>query len=295
MFAAACATAKEFTRPVIISYRRHDGTCKASIGSFVIINDEGWIVTAQHIIRKIRHLERAKQAYDADEARRQLIRDSTDLKEDERERQLESTASSAEAITDFSVNWGNEYNPGVELESIKELEEADLAVGRLSKFDATSVSNYPQFKDPTKLMNQGTSLCKMGFPFHNVPPVFDESANTFSFPAPPIPFFPIEGILTRIVEVIPNPCSYLVAYLETSSPSLRGQSGGPTLDVHGAIWAIQSQTKHIPLGFGNHIQDGSKATEHLQNQYLHVGWGTHAATVVGFLRERGIHFNLSPH
>jgi len=292
MFAAACATAKEFTRQVTISSRRHDGTCKASIGSFVVINDEGWVITAFHIICKIRNLEIERNAYLANEARRQLIRDNPDLEDAERERQLEYTVSAPNAVTNFSVDWGG---VGIELGSFKALPEADLAVGRLTEFDAKSVSDYPKFKDPDMPMNQGTSLCKMGFPFHNVLPVFDAATKTFSIDAPSVPFFPIEGIMTRTVEVkLPTPRPYLIAYLETSSPGLRGQSGGPTLDVHGAIWAIQSQTQHLSLGFGNDKHDDSKATEHLQHQYLHLGWGTHAATIVGFLRERGVPFHLSP-
>lgn len=40
-------------------------------------------------------------------------------------------------------------------------------------------------------------------------------------------------------------------FIETSTPRLRGQSGGPIFDVNGAIWAIQSQTHHLKLGFGD--------------------------------------------
>jgi hypothetical protein len=78
-------------------------------------------------------------------------------------------------------------------------------------------------------------------------------------------------------------------FIETSSPGLRGQSGGPTFDINGTIWAIQSQTHHMKLGFGDN-QKQSKELEHLKYQYLNVGWGTHALTITSFLTENKISF-----
>lgn len=49
MFADACEKAAEYTRPVIISTRSVDGTVNASCGAFIVLNDEGWIMTAGHL------------------------------------------------------------------------------------------------------------------------------------------------------------------------------------------------------------------------------------------------------
>ena len=49
MFAKACERVYKFTRPLIISTRTVDGTVSSSCGTFIIINPEGWILTAGHL------------------------------------------------------------------------------------------------------------------------------------------------------------------------------------------------------------------------------------------------------
>jgi hypothetical protein len=56
MFHTALAIAEQYTQPVIISRRAVNGKCSSSIGSYVVINAEGWIVTAGHIIEQIAKL-----------------------------------------------------------------------------------------------------------------------------------------------------------------------------------------------------------------------------------------------
>lgn len=108
----------------------------------------------------------------------------------------------------------------------------------------------------------------------------------------PVPYFPIDGIFTRNVNVpAGTPRTYPLKFLETSSPGLRGQSGGPTFDVKGTVFAIQSRTQHFPLGFDTYHGVGKKRT--LVPQFLNVGWGVHVATVVGFLQEIGVSHHLS--
>ena len=184
---------------------------------------------------------------------------------------------------------------GVGIDDIIALPDVDLAVCKLTGFRSAMVPNYPLFKDPSRPMDQGTSLCKLGFPFHNIVPTFDEQSGMFHLPSGslPAPVFPIEGIFTRKIS-IQSATHHPLTFIETSSPGLRGQSGGPTVDIHGAIWAIQSRTQHYPLGFGN-ADSKSKDSEHLRHQYLNVGWGIHVETILSVLRERNINFQLSPH
>ncbi len=92
------------------------------------------------------------------------------------------------------------------------------------------VKIYPVIKDPTRNMNPGTSLCKLGFPFHEVKPSFDEptSSSKLDPSAVPLPLFPIEGIYTRNLvtgKSKHDKYEYDIRFLEASSPDLRGQSG----------------------------------------------------------------------
>jgi hypothetical protein len=42
-------------------------------------------------------------------------------------------------------------------------------------------------------------------------------------------------------------------WIETSSPGLKGQSGGPLLDERGTIWGVQSNTFSYNLGFSPQV------------------------------------------
>ncbi|MFC1954559.1 hypothetical protein ACFLVZ_01900 [Chloroflexota bacterium] len=49
MFARAYDIASDYTRPVIISYRLYDKTVESGCGAFVILNEDGWILSVAHI------------------------------------------------------------------------------------------------------------------------------------------------------------------------------------------------------------------------------------------------------
>lgn len=292
MFAVACATAREFTRPIIISSRQANGECNAGIGAFVVINEEGWIVTALHIINGIKELENSLNEYQEVLKIRQSIEEDTSLKPGKKNALLGRNKIPPHSITNYSALWGGN---GDGLDQISAIPEVDLAVGKLRNFDKEKIKHYPFFKDPSKAMEPGTSLCKLGFPFLSIKPVYLEEKKIFELPPESLPpvFFPLEGILTRFAEVGNHAGNYPLKFIETSSPGLMGQSGGPTFDIHGNIWAIQSQTKHLPLGFGNNHKGKSRETEHLQNQYLHVGLGIHCETIIGHLKARSISFQMA--
>lgn len=126
---------------------------------------------------------------------------------------------------------------------------ADLALGKIDGFDMSRVAIYPKLKNPCVNFDIGENLCKLGFSFHSISPIYDETTNAFELPpeALPIPLFPIEGIFTRTLVMKEGSSS--AKFVETSSPGLRGQSGDPTFDTKGRVWAIQSRTIHHPLGF----------------------------------------------
>lgn len=289
MFRNACTIARAFTRPVFLCKQAISGDCSSGIGSFVVVNDEGWIVTAGHIIDGLQKLifEEAHNARypseDAIEADASLDpKQKYELKRALKKRPADTTQKAG-------VDWSF---PGSQLMDVSRHPEVDLAIGRLEPFDPTWITTYPVFKDPAKEFQSGASLCKYGFPFNAVTPQWDAATNTFQIPGDPLPLFPIEGIFTREIDIEPiNATAYPLRYVETSSPGLMGQSGGPTFDVHGAIWAIQSQTHHLALGFNPPVP-GAKNGE-TEHQFLNVGWGVHAVTVIGALQELNVRHAVS--
>ncbi|GAF82424.1 unnamed protein product, partial [marine sediment metagenome] len=65
MFAKAYALASEFTQPLIISTRLYGGEVKCGVGAFVVLNKDGWILTAAHLwdsfVARRRHAKEIEQ------------------------------------------------------------------------------------------------------------------------------------------------------------------------------------------------------------------------------------------
>ena len=63
MFTEAIARAGKFTIPVVISSRTVTGKCRCEIGAGVVVNPEGWVLTAAHVLALIRSQQEAVQAF----------------------------------------------------------------------------------------------------------------------------------------------------------------------------------------------------------------------------------------
>ncbi|MCG2718868.1 MAG: serine protease [Nanoarchaeota archaeon] len=290
MFANAYKLASSFTRPVIISTRFFDKTVECGCGAFIVINDEGWIITVAHLLNpQFAFQQHAKEISDYNR-QLQTIQQNQRLDAKQKSEKIGRLKTNPKWITNNSFWWACD---GVQLKDIKLLPEGDLVIGRLNPFDPKTINAYPVLKDSITL-NIGTSLCKLGYPFHKIDAAFNEANNTFKLApgALPLPRFPIEGIYTRnVMAGKSKDGKYDIKFLETSSPGLRGQSGGPIFDVKGTVWAIQSRTAHLPLGFSPKIKKNGQEVE--ENQFLNVGWGVHPELIVSFLKDNGIKFNLS--
>lgn len=296
MFRTAYAIASKFTWPVVLSRKAANGKCSCSIGACVVVNDEGWIVTAFHLAKQYTELVQSDQRERDREAQAAAIRADESIGGNQRRARLKGLGMPDPEDTVRGSGWWGRN--GTSLTQWYGIEPVDLAIGKLEPFDPSWVSDYPIFKDPEKDFEPGTSLCKLGFPFHGFEPSWSDDKGGFILPegALPFPRFPIEGILTRIAKVglrgePPPPFPLLL--VETSTPGLRGQSGGPIFDVNGAVWAVQTQTLHYPLGFDPPVPNSKKGeTVH---QFLNVGIGAHPTTIFGLMKEQGVDFNITPY
>ena len=294
MFRQAYAKARHYTRPVVGVARTVDGKCTSGIASFVVINREGWILTAYHILKTlaaIRELQLKTQACSQSLASKQADVALSPKKAEAKKKAL-GPPPAPEDVEHCAVWWGSNDAKLVDAGGI---EDIDLGVGRLEPFDPGSIASYPVMKNTSKGYEPGVSLCKLGYPFYDVPVTWDNKANNFTCASPDLafPLFPIEGILTRFVRdpTLQGKQPYPLAQLETSSPGLRGQSGGPIFDTRGRLWGIQTATAHLPLGFEPEFMEHGKMRR--QQQFLNVGRGVHGETIQGLLNQLGIKFELS--
>jgi len=289
MFSNAYEIASNFTRPVILSMRQIDGTVECALGSFTILNPEGWIVTAAHIVSINQTYKQHKKEIDEYNNRVAEINNENKFNAKQKKKKISKLARNKQWLTNISFWWGED---GAKVDNFKVLPLADIAVGKLSNFDLSKVNIYPTIISPDR-MRPGTSLCKLGFPFHKIEATFDETSSSFSLQpgSIPVPMFPIEGIFTRHIIAGSTPDGkYQIKFIETSSPGLKGQSGGPIFDVDGNIWGIQSRTQHLPLGFSPKVKkDGKEIEEH---QFINVGWGVHPEVLIIFLKDNKVPFSI---
>jgi S1-C subfamily serine protease len=264
MFARAVHVAQAFTRPLIVSTRLADGTVSSGCAAFVIVNDEGWMVTAGHVMSELAAYQQQSAA--------------------------PSGAGDSSRFTNVSYWWGKD---GVTVAEMTVDPLADLAIGRLDPFDRREVPTYPTFGNSARPLLPGTALCRLGFPFHAIGATFLDATGQFELAEGtlPLPLFPLDGIHTRLYSVV-DPTSHRQArFIEVSTPGLRGQSGGPVFDSEGVVWGIQSRTVHLPLGFNPKVMVGDREIE--EHQFLNVGLAAHADEVVRLLGSRGARVRLS--
>lgn len=279
MFANAYEIAARYTHPVLLSFRYFDKTVESGLGSFVVINEEGWIMTAAHILEPIFTFQ--QHAGEINRYKAEMAKISSTMSG------VSYLQANPKWLTNYSHWWGADHH---RISNFHILKENDLAIGKIENYNPAFVSGYPVFKNPSVLKN-GTSLCKLGYPFYDVKASFNEANNSFVFDPSifPIPRFPIEGIFTRNIKAGKSADGqHDIRFIETSSPGLRGQSGGPIFDVEGRIWAIQSQTRHLPLGFAPRLKKGNVEIE--ENQFLNVGWGVHLETILAFMDRNGVKY-----
>jgi hypothetical protein len=263
------------------------------MGAFVVVNTDGWVLTAKHIIDPYSSLKALKDKYDAHVKIRDSIANDPDLTPEEKYKKLKKVGARnppSDSVTDFAFWWGDDQ---CRFREAHVIEEVDLALCKLDNFNPASVPNYPTFKDPSSGIDPGTFLCRLGFPFAEVRQSYTaaqpgQPVGTFTIDPSGLALFPNEGMFTRTITRSTNP---LVGYIETSTPGLKGQSGGPIFDKNGTVWAIQNRTGHLALGFSPPVPNGK--TGEVEHQFLNVGRGAHPETVVSLMKSKDLDFKVS--
>ena len=207
----------------------------------MIVNSEGWFITAGHILKEIAAL-------------------------DEQVRNPE--ASDCDKVTHYVSIFGATNSP---LCDILVEEELDLGVGRLENYSAPEDYMFPKLR--VREVEQGELLCRMGYPFvDSIGPTWEQDKGFVFTNLFPVPMFVNEALVSRFARLKSG------VWIETSSPGLKGQSGGPLVDTDGFICGIQVNTCHYPLGFEGTGRD----------QVLNVGRAVHIETIRRFLTDHDV-------
>ena len=195
MFSEALRDVENYTLPVIFSRRLMNGQIGSACASFIVVRREGWVLTAAHVVQEIAMADQHRTELQAYEQQRNMILNNSRLSEKAKHKELGRIRRNPQWITNQAVAWGSAQ---CQIRTFHMDAFADIAIGKLEPFDPTWIRSHPVFKNPAEPMLPGTSLCRLGFPFHQIDASFDQSTGTFQL-APnvfPIPRFPNDGIHT---------------------------------------------------------------------------------------------------
>lgn len=272
MFVDAVRIAAAYTFPYVGLRRNTSGDVYSNVGSFIVLNADGWIITSGHIVDDI-------------------VASDPGM----RDQAGPAAPKAADTVAQHQELWAlpgfSESRP--KLVQARVNRAADVAVGRLEPFDPESIAAYPVLRDVgAEPIEQGMSVCRVGYPFHDVPATFNESSATFEVASNVFPFprFVLDGIVARFSRHAAE-AGAVAMFIETSTPGLRGQSGGPLLDVEGRVCGIQSQTAHLDLGFDARFRDSS-AEIVIERQFLNVGAASHINEVRALLDTEGASYRV---
>lgn len=290
MFADACKLAARYTYPVVTARRHFDRTILCGCAAFVVLNEQGWIATAAHLLSADDDLQRSSRELSDYYGKIRNIRREPRLTSKEKRTIISRLKTDPKWVTDVSYWWGRE---GVRLREVRLLPEADLAVGRLEPFDPERFRPFPVLKDPASL-DVGTPLCKLGYPFQRVKASYDESGGEIRFAPGSLPQsgFPMEGMYTRTLSAgWSTDGRYEIKFLETSTPGLTGQSGGPLFDSRGTLWGVQSRTDVHSFRVRTRTPGGKRTAD--ETLSLNLGVAIHPELLVRYLTDSEIRFRMS--
>ncbi|MCK4739317.1 MAG: trypsin-like peptidase domain-containing protein [Deltaproteobacteria bacterium] len=288
MFANAIEKTGNFIRPVVVTRRYYDERVETIGGTIVILNKNGWFISAAHIFEAIALEQNHKKDIEDYQEKAAKFKDDPNLR-----KELKRLRPNPRWVTACSV-WPGEDK--VTIEDISVIPDADLFLGRLDPFDPSTINQFPIFKEAEGVeLPIGTPLCKTGFSYTDIDAKFDKATGAFALDLKNMIPFPLDGIYTRNILMKSQKDAkeseerdLEIKFIETSTPGLLGHSGAPVFDADGTLWGIHSRTTHLPLGFSPSLTKETKFSA--KDDTLSVGWAIHTELICKFLKERGISF-----
>lgn len=292
MFVNAIERAALFTRPIHMISRDTNNVITPGAATLFLINKEGYALTCKHVVEFLMMSEKINANYAEYKAERNLLPKDGKLKKNIEHLKakykifnnspIQSKASFLDCVdhlSGFTFHMHPIY---------------DLAIIKFNGFENIPCEEFAVFKKDTTEIKQGEFLCRLGFPFpefnnfqyneENDDIEWTQTGNCRS------PRFPIEGMVTRFLG---NGNGGIYG-IEMSTPGLRGQSGGPLFDKDGFVCGMQSQTKHLHLGFDMEnfeIISNGKKKKVTDYSFIHLGECIHAGIIKDFLKQDGVNFS----
>nr|BAG82731.1 hypothetical protein [uncultured bacterium] len=295
MFEDAIESAAAYTRPIhTISRNYRSPLVQRTAATIFFVNPDGWALTCRHVAESLIGTGKVTE-------RRQAFLNA--LAQPDVTRRGEAGRQEVEAS--FSFTPATVYELHHKLMDAIEGELSldyrlhptlDIALFHFKGSRRLLVNRFPVFAPDQVPLRPGKYICRLGFPFAEFENFeYDTDADAIRWTNTgrnTTPRFPIDGMVTRLVV---DKAGQVFAF-ETSTPGLRGQSGGPAFDANGVVWGMQAATSHLDLDFDvslDVIRDGAKKRIS-ESAILHVGHCIHADALKAFMREHGVEFQIAP-
>ena len=88
MFSKALGIATQFTKPFILSRYTVGKECSSAVATCVIVNEDGWFLTAAHVLQFMKNTDDAVTEYLKRDEREAAIREADDIDKKERRKRL---------------------------------------------------------------------------------------------------------------------------------------------------------------------------------------------------------------
>lgn len=282
MFINSIKTNKEYTRPLYggIKLLGSDNII-SSISTYIVVNDEGWILTCKHVAEQIINSENLKDLF-------------TEYKTIQNEKELQRFKQKYGITNDDIISQINIFVNTFEGGHISKIilsKDLDIALIKWEDFENISVTEYPKFSNSTPEIGQ--SVCKLGFAFIEDDYFYYDSTSKeikkYKEKDLNVPFFPLDGIVTRHINVSDKENGMF----ETSTPGIRGQSGGPIFDESGTILGMQSATRHLDLMFdiNGTCKRGLNIEEVHEKQFINLGIAISSKELTAFMDANNVKYN----
>jgi hypothetical protein len=294
MFVKAIERASGFLRPVHSVVRYYNETrVKPLAFNIIFVNEYGVAITARHVAENLEKLRDAKAQYSSFLMEKAKITGKakvTGL------RNLETKYGYRSHMIYPAVNAKLRFydcftEPCPGFRAVHHSRH-DLSVLFFENFGKRLYRSYARFTKDSSSIRPGRSVCKLGyinpqFTNYNYDPEKDEIDFTNYIDKEPV-FYPVEGIITRNLIM-----GYYTYGLETSTPALPGQSGGPLIDTKGLVCGINTNTASLEFMYNFKMPDEKDITDtvtiNYQPKFL-VGYCLHADIIKLFLKAYGIKY-----
>jgi hypothetical protein len=250
MFAKALDKASGFIRPVhaIIRYY-NESTAKPSAYNIFFVNEHGVAVTARHVAKVLEQLAEAPEKYRSFQKEKELLKGAGNRGAVRKlEEKYGYRGSDTFPVIQAKMRFFNFFSEPSPRFRILHHPTHDLSVLVFENYGKRLYKSYARFAKDPSCFKPGTSVCKIGYinpQFTNY--VFDAGKNELAFTnyvdRDPV-FYPVEGIITR-----PLILGYYTYALETSTPGLKGQSGGPLINSKGDVCGLNINVSSLEFQY----------------------------------------------